>query len=89
MIDEPIAATGRADPVRSARYLLAGVCGAVFIAVLLLFAHLVRLEPLRPLRDVGVSAICVSISFVVCLVSVAIFSRMRGEAERRRREVQQ
>jgi hypothetical protein len=88
MIDERDAAPGRADTLRSTRYLLAGLCGAVFISVLLLWAHMVRVEPLRPLRDVGVTAICVCITFTVCLASVAIFSRLRSEGERRRREVQ-
>jgi hypothetical protein len=89
MTDEPMtnAAPDRVDSLLSMRYVLAGLCGAVFIAVLLLLARMVRIEPLRPLRDVGITALWVCITFAVCLASVAIFSRRRSEAERRR-EVQ-
>ena len=87
MIDERIARPGRADPLRSTRYVLAGACCAVFVAVLLLLAQMVRIEPLRPLREVAVTALCVSIVFALCLGSVAMFNRMRGEAERRQRDL--
>jgi hypothetical protein len=84
MNDERVAAPGSKDPLRNTRYVLAGTCCGIFIAVLLVLAQMVRVEPLRPLREVGITAILVCAMFALCLVSVAIFARMRGEAERRR-----
>jgi hypothetical protein len=77
-----------ADTLRRIRYTLAAVCLTAFIAVLVWLAQTVRAEPLKPLREVGHTAVLVCAIFALCLVSVAIFTRLRGEAERRQREPQ-
>ena len=88
MNEERTAPKPVADRLRRIRYTLAAACLTAFIAVLVSLAQSVRAEPLKPLREVGHTAVLVCAIFALCLVSVAIFTRLRGDAERRERDAQ-
>jgi hypothetical protein len=58
-------------------FLLAGICCVVFVIFLVLLARAAAEHPLKPLRDVGFSALGVGIKFALALGSAIGFGYWR------------